>query len=211
MELPQHRSLLSRPRDLQPYDFDRNRLSPQALANSIEQLEREIEAGQCLELGCFQGVGSFGTEPDSFFEVWPVQIAFHSIAWYLGYELASGEQEGLLQFERIDRLFRGRPCSQCRARQLQEKALKKLRQLYEASGGLYPGDNAVRQRQWLEREREGIGVKLELWFGDRAYRFVCEGDRYFLAFRIVEFGWQRSRIFPSHNRLPRPKNPHRRS
>jgi hypothetical protein len=158
---------------------DRDRLSPQALVNSIDRLEREIEVGQCLELGRFPGVGSFGTEPESFFKAWPVQIAFHNIAWYLGFELASGEQEGLLQFERIDRLFRGRPCSQRRERRLQEKALKKLRQLYEASGGLYLGDNAVRQRQWLEGEREESGVRLELWFGDRAYRFVCEGDRRF--------------------------------
>ena len=67
-----------------------------ALAKTIDRLEQEIEQGQCLELQRFAGVGSHGTEPEKLFQAWPVQIVFHNIGWYLGYEVASGDKKGLL-------------------------------------------------------------------------------------------------------------------
>ena len=62
-----------------------------------------------LELKRFAGGGRFTDEPDQFFKVWPLQIVFHNIGWYLGYEIAAGPNAGLLEFERLDRLFRGHP------------------------------------------------------------------------------------------------------
>jgi hypothetical protein len=84
------------------------KLLPQsALAKNVEKLEEEIEQGQLLELKRFSGVGRFTDDRDEFFRVYPLQIVFHNIGWYLGYEIAEGENKGLLQFERLDRLFRG--------------------------------------------------------------------------------------------------------
>lgn len=49
--------------------------------------------------------------------------------------------KGLLQFERLDRLFRGIPQSQKRELNLQRKALDRLHQLYQACGSLYLVDH----------------------------------------------------------------------
>ena len=167
------------------YNFpiaNQNHLPGEALANTISQLEQEIEQGQCLELQRFPGVGRHGTEPDSFIQVWPVQMVFHTIGWYLGYEVASGPQKGLLGFERLDRLFRGRPVGQSRSRTQQEQSVKHLQQLFQASGGLFLGTHPAHQRQWLQgtaAQRLELSVTLELWCNDHIFRFISEGDQRF--------------------------------
>jgi len=157
-------------------------LPKEALLNTIDRLEQEIEQGQCLELQRFQGGARHGCEPESFMQVWPVQMVFHNIGWYLGYEIANGSQAGLLCFERLDRLFRGQPLAQCRDRAVQDRACVHLQKLFKASGGLFLGDNPKHQRQWLSGKRDqpqDIRVMAELWFSDRAFQFVREGDQRF--------------------------------
>jgi len=166
------------------YNFsitNQKHLPSEALANTIDRLEQEIEQGQCLELQRFAGVGRHGTEPDTFFLAWPVQMVFHNIGWYLGYEMATGDQKGLFAFQRLDRLFRGRPGGQQRDRKAQERACQHLEELFKASGGLFLGENASHQRQWLSGQTDspGLTVLLELWCTDRAFRFISEGDQRF--------------------------------
>lgn len=172
------------------YNFsitNHSHLPRESLANTIDRLEQEIEAGQCLELKRFQGVGSYGTEPETFFQAWPVQIVFYNIGWYLGYEVASdeqrdpGHQKGLLAFERLDRLFRGRSGGPQRDRRAQERACQQLEQLFKASGGLFLGTNAHDQRQWLQGQPtcQALSQTLELWCNDRVFRFISEGDQRF--------------------------------
>jgi len=156
-------------------------LLPQStLARNIETLEEEIEQGQLLELKRFSGVGSFTDDRNEFFQVYPLQIVFHNIGWYLGYEIAEGENKGLLQFERLDRLFRGYARSLKRNRSEQEKSLHRLQSLYEACGGLYLGRNVVDQRQFLSKaDRDSVCMTVELWFNDYTFRFVSEGTQRF--------------------------------
>ena len=167
------------------YNFtitNQHHLPSEALSNTVERLEQEIEQGQCLELGRFAGVGSHGTEPESFFQAWPVQIVFHNIGWYLGYEVASGEKKGLLAFERLDRLFRGYRGGPQRDGKAQAKACQHLQSLFQASGGLFLGIEPKHQQQWIKgtiSQRKEISVILELWCNDRSFRFICEGDQRF--------------------------------
>jgi predicted kinase len=167
------------------YNFsitNHSHLPPESLAKTIDRLEREIEQGQSLELKRFPGVGSHGTEPETFFQAWPVQIVFHNIGWYLGYEMLSGDQKGLLAFERLDRLFRGRSGGPTRHANAQERACEALEQLFRASGGLFLGTNAHDQRQWLQGSPEqcqALSQTLELWCNDEVFRFISEGDQRF--------------------------------
>lgn len=177
-------------------------LAPTALANTVTQLEQEIEQGDCLELQRFVGAARHGTEPESFFLAWPIQIVFQNIGWYLGYEVADGPKRGLLCFDRLDRLFRGRSVGRRRDRALQESACLQLQQLFQASGGLFLGDNPQQQRQWLsgkKAQRQEIQQVLELWFTDRAFRFVSEGDQRFPPDQI--------RFSPRLSSPPRSGNP----
>lgn len=159
------------------------KLLPQsALARNIEKLEEEIEQGQLLELKRFSGVGRFADDRDEFFRVYPLQIVFHNIGWYLGYEMAEGENKGLLQFERLDRLFRGYAQSSKRDLNDQETALHKLQSLYQACGGLYLGRSAADQRHFLSKtsaHRNSVCIVVELWFNDHTFRFVSEGTQRF--------------------------------
>ncbi|MBD2206886.1 WYL domain-containing protein [Calothrix sp. FACHB-1219] len=158
-------------------------LLPQsALAREIEKLEDEIEQGQLLELKRFSGVGRYAEEQEEFFRIWPLQIVFHNIGWYLGFEIAEGQNQGLLQFERLDRLFRGYPQSNKRDRSQQDKSLKKLQYLYQACGGLYLGTSAADQRQFLSKSlsnRDAVSITVELWFNDYTFRFISEGTQRF--------------------------------
>ncbi len=161
---------------------DVDRLPPAALARTLTQLEQEIEAGQLLELNRFVGVGRFETTDDGFFQAWPLQIVFHNIAWYLAYERADGPEVGLLQFERLARLFRGRPQSQKRDGAIQRQALQRLQRLYQASGGLYLGHSAKMQRQFLSPRPDTqaqAALMLELWFTDALFAFISEGTQRF--------------------------------
>ncbi|MDL5051963.1 WYL domain-containing protein [Oscillatoria laete-virens NRMC-F 0139] len=160
-----------------------SQLLPQsALAKNIEKLEDEIEQGQVLELKRFSGVGRYSDNQDKFFRVCPLQIVFHNIGWYLGFEIIEGEGKGLLQFERLDRLFRGYPQPNKRDRRDQQKSLHKLQCLYQACGGLYLGRSASEQRQFLSKTpaiRDAVCMTVELWFNDHAFRFVSEGTQRF--------------------------------
>ena len=157
-------------------------LPTSAIARMPDQLEAEIESGQLLELKRFAKVKRFDEQPDDFFLAWPLQIVFHNIAWYLGYEVADGPEAGLLQFERLDRLFRCRP--QPRQRELleQQRSLHRLQRLYQSCSGLYLGTSAKAQKQFLSRNpevREAVSIQLELWFTDKIFSFISEGTQRF--------------------------------
>jgi predicted kinase len=153
-----------------------------AIARHPERLAADIETGQLLELNRFVGVGRFTDPPTGFFQAWPLQIVFHNIAWYLGYEIATGPQAGLLQFERLDRLFRGHSLPKQRPQAAQRQALQRLQRLYLASGGLYLGSDPQQQRQFLNPDPQGRAAAtllLELWFSDRIFAFISEGTQRF--------------------------------
>ena len=198
--------------DLKPYPVralynftitDQKHLPKDALANTIDRLEQEIEQGQCLELQRYLGVGRHGTESEPFFEAWPVQIVFHNIGWYLGYEVASGEKKGLLAFERLDRLFRGYIGGFQRDRKAQERSAQQLEKLFQASGGLFLGKDPKQQQQWLKgnaTQRKAISTTLELWCNDYSFSFISEGDQRFPPHQI-----QLSPRLPESTHLSNPK------
>jgi len=111
-----------------------------------------------------------------------LQLVFHQIAWYLGCEYQSEARRGLLRFERLDRLFLNQRHCATRSRKEQETALKRLHKLYDASAGIFLGNDPALQRGFLSRhaaERSQAEMVMELWFSDRIFPFVSEGTRRF--------------------------------
>lgn len=170
-------------------------LPSSALLHTLPQLEQDIQQGRLLELNCFSEAGSFCDEPEGFFLAWPLQIVFYNIAWYLGYEIADGSSKpGLLQFQRVDRLFRGRPQHKIRDRTQQLAALTQLQSLQALCSGLYLGTSCRKQQLVLSKHphHETAFTVLELWFSDRVFKFVSEGSQ---------------RFHPQHMQMsPRPGN-----
>ncbi|KAF3887648.1 MULTISPECIES: WYL domain-containing protein [Nostocales] len=161
-----------------------------ALANKQlqSQLEDAIARGQLLELNRFIDGGRYAGDEKSFFLVYPLQIVFHNLAWYLGYECVGGKEPGLLRFERLDRLFLGQPQNQARSRQEQEESLQRLQTLLKASAGLFLGYSVADQRQFLKQDKKKrslVCVTVELWFNDAIYKFVVEGTKRFAQIKMT--------------------------
>ncbi|MBD2578299.1 AAA family ATPase [Oscillatoria sp. FACHB-1406] len=146
-----------------------------SLARQPERVEEAILAGECWEFHRFQGVGGYATDSEECFCAYPLQLRFHNIAWYLGYE----EVGGLLRFERLERLFLGRQVVENRrSREVQVRSLRRLIKLYDASVGLFLGNSAALQQQFLAAE-EGARVTVELWASDKSFCFIAEGTQRF--------------------------------
>jgi hypothetical protein len=77
-----------------------------AHSNQLEKLETAISKRKAIRLQ-IQYKGKFRKKMDSRAdksEVWPLQILFHNIAWYLAYESKEPDSLGLLTVARLDRL-----------------------------------------------------------------------------------------------------------
>lgn len=161
-----------------------------ALLNRLEFLEDAITNGKLLELKRFTGTPKFDIEQEEndLFCAYPLQIVFHNIAWYLGYEHYQSGKTGLFEYQRLDRLSSKRDCGQTRGRKLQEKSLKKLNKLYHASAGILLGKSVSDQQKFLSTnrlEREQIEIVIELWCNDYSFNFIREGTRRFSTEKIA--------------------------
>jgi predicted kinase/predicted DNA-binding transcriptional regulator YafY len=159
--------------------IDVKSLPASALSKNLEKLETAIAQGELLELSRLPGSAKYRGYEERFFKVWPLQIVFYNQAWYLAFEC---EFDQLFQFGRLDRLFMGWSQGQRRERKFQEKSLKKLQKLQEASAGLFLGHSASDQRLFLSRnqgERSQVEVTVELWCNEQSFRFISEGTKRF--------------------------------
>ncbi|QHV00595.1 AAA family ATPase [Synechocystis sp. CACIAM 05] len=161
---------------------DLDSLPCSSLAGRIHEVEQAIENAYQLEVKYFKGVGRFTKESDNFFIIYPIQLVFHNIGWYLGFEMTDGEQSGLFKFERIDRLFLSKVIPIARSPEEQILALQKLETLYQSCGGIFLGNSVTDQKNYLShkaQQKKSVEIEIELWFSDYMFRFVSEGNKRF--------------------------------
>ncbi|WP_138505241.1 WYL domain-containing protein [Nostoc sp. PA-18-2419] len=166
---------------------DEKHLHETSLLQKLPYLEAAILNGELLELNRFGGSAKYEGDANSFIHVYPLQIVFHNLAWYLGFECIVGEEAGLLRFERLDRLFLGNAQNQFRSRQSQQKSLEKLHKLLKGSVGIFLGNSTSDQRKFLSQDkaiRSQICITIELWFNDKTYRFIIEGTKRFSQIKM---------------------------
>jgi hypothetical protein len=121
--------------------------------------------------------------------VWPLQILFHNIGWYLAYELMA--LPNLLTVARLDRI------QLISARLRQQRSLKEMRvsqrrldNLCRRTGGIFLGDNHIQQRALAEEYLSDHKIKKLLQDGTLAVvRFHCSS-------RIYSFIRSGSRRYP---------------
>jgi predicted kinase/predicted DNA-binding transcriptional regulator YafY len=148
----------------------------------LDELTAAITSGKALEIDRFAGTGYFPGDPhlNQPFQIWPLQLVFHNIGWYLGYECANGAQAHLLKFERLDRIFIRRILDKQRTITAQKQALSQLETLYKASGSLFVGNSVKEQQKYLDKkQRASVETVLELWCNDNIFRFISEGTKRF--------------------------------
>jgi len=155
-------------------------LSESSLARNTKDLEQAIEEGKLLKLNRMTPQGK--DEANTSFWAYPLQIIFHNMSWYLGFEQFEGETKGLLALERLDWLLIDQWDWQSRSRSAQLKSLNRLITLYQCCGSSFLGDNPNCQQQYLSQEasdREQVEVTIELWLRDAMFRLVSEGTNRF--------------------------------
>jgi predicted kinase len=169
---------------------------PDSLAaeRQAEALETAIVERRRIELERYASVGSFADSPTGSFRVWPLQLLFHNIGWYLVYEAdAIGTGDGLIRSERIDRLaLRRSERGNRRGDDAHTQALKRLELLLHHSGGIYFGDNLDAQLR-LASPNPRLRAKQLI-----TLRFCCQG----WCFAFIREGLQRYPI--EHTRFSKP-------
>ncbi|MCS5693416.1 WYL domain-containing protein [Cyanobium sp. FGCU-6] len=169
---------------------------PDSLAaeRQAEALETAIVERRRIELERYVSVGSFADSPDGAFRVWPLQLLFHNIGWYLVYEEdAIGTGVGLIRSERIDRLaLRRSERGNRRSDEAHSQALRRLELLLHHSGGIYFGSDLKTQLRLASPNARLRARQLV------TLRFCCQG----WCFAFIREGLQRYPI--EHTRFSRP-------
>ena len=158
-----------------------------AVPQQAERLEAAIAGGQRLLLERFSDAARFEDSEAEPMQVWPLQLLFHNIGWYLAYEEdAVGRDHGLIRTERLDRLALRRVDSGfTRPLAVRTAALARLMRLLELSGGIYFGDDRQAQERLTGAAAEHLSALLttvRFRCTPRVYRFLREGlQRYPLS------------------------------
>jgi predicted kinase len=158
-----------------------------AVPEQAEKLEAAIASGQRVLLERFSDAADHGEEPKRPVHVWPIQLLFHNIGWYVAYEDdAVGHERGLIRTERLDRLaLRQVDSGFRRSPEQRADAVRRLARLMELSGGIYFGDDAAAQEQLCEAsplELAKLLTTVRFRCTLRVYRFLREGlQRYPLS------------------------------
>lgn len=156
----------------------------------FEPLEEAIKTGELLEFTYVEGSTKWIEKRPLIFRAYPLQIVFHNIAWYLGYEIEKGQNNGLLKFERIDRITFSNTQTKRDLKQ-QKKSLDNLGKLYTASAGLFLGDDVKEQQDFLKNaeRRKQLEIKIVLYATNDSFRFICEGNQRFNKIKMSKPDW----------------------
>ena len=154
-----------------------------SLANSkhTERLEDAIRLNHLIEIEFFSSSAKFSnSKKEKFVEVWPIQLIFHNIGWYLAYELKEfSSSKGLIQTVRLDRIsLRKIDFSRKRTENETSKSIDRLNKLIEVSGGIYFGDSLEDQNKIInskDKELEKNLVTVRFRAKENIYKFLREG------------------------------------
>jgi hypothetical protein len=142
------------------------------LANPLqaEKLEEAIAANQRVVLERFSQAAQYDDSATGELRVWPLQLVFHNIGWYLAYEEdAVGRECGLIRTERLDRLaLRQVDAGFARPAEARRQGVERLSRLMEMSGGIYFGDELEAQLELCQDDQELARAQLV------TVRFLCK-------------------------------------
>lgn len=118
-----------------------------AAPHRAEAIERAIATRRRVLLRRFPWAGSHAESPSGELRVWPLQLIFHNVGWYLLFEEDHlGREQGLIRSERLDRLSLVPAQGDLhRSDEAHAAALARLERLLHVSGGIYFGEELETQ------------------------------------------------------------------
>lgn len=179
-----------------------------AAPRRAEAIEAAIVEHRRVLLQRYPGVGSFADSPAGELRVWPLQLIFHNVGWYLLFEEDQvGREQGLIRSERLDRLAMARGDGDLRRNPEQHAAaINRLERLLHHSGGIFFGSDLEQQlavaSSSVQRRTQAL-VTLRFCCSPWAFAFIREGlQRY--PIEHTRF----SRPLPGDSWWHHPKAPH---
>jgi hypothetical protein len=151
-----------------------------AAPRRADAIEAAIVEHRRVLLERYPGVGSFADSPDGALRVWPLQLIFHNVGWYLLYEEDQvGYEQGLIRSERLDRLaLRSSDGGLRRSNEEHSAALARLERLLHHSGGIYFGSDLEQQlaigSPSAQRRSQAL-ITLRFFCAPWAFAFIREG------------------------------------
>ena len=151
-----------------------------AAPRRADAIEAAIVEHRRVLLERYQGVGSFAGSPAGALRVWPLQLIFHNVGWYLLYEEDQvGHEQGLIRSERLDRLaLRSSDGGLRRSQEEHSAALARLERLLHHSGGIYFGADLEQQLAIASpsaQRRSQMLTTLRFCCAPWAFAFIREG------------------------------------
>jgi len=160
-----------------------------AVAAQAEKIEAAILNGERVMLERYKDAARFDDRPQitETLRVWPLQLLFHNIGWYLAFEMDEVAGPGLIRTERLDRLRLMRVTGTGRnARQPEQRrpSMKRLEQLLKYCSGIFFGDDLQAQLDLCSddpairnRPLRTLRIRCEDW----VFNFLREGVQRFPA------------------------------
>jgi len=151
-----------------------------AAPRRAEAIEAAIVAHRRVLLQRFAGVGRNPDSPQGELRVWPLQLIFHNVGWYLLFEHDQiGQEQGLIRSERLDRLaLRSAQSNLRRGAEQHAAAVARLERLLHHSGGIFFGSELEQQLAIAgpsAQRRSPALVMLRFWCAPWAFAFIREG------------------------------------
>ena len=141
------------------------------LFHKLDIVETAIVRGQAIEL--FRQSNYYGKSHLGFRRIWPLQLIYHDIAWYL---ICENYENGHLTVERVNRFTDHCKIIDVEARGLapQQQSLKIAHKLLKNGWGLFLGKP---EQQQAELQGTLKLQKVKVRFFEKVVGFILEGDR----------------------------------
>jgi hypothetical protein len=197
--------------------IDPDTISRQSMAHPDQMAKVERAIRNCLQIRLRRHNAQDASE-----QVWPRQILFHNIGWYLAFETPAPpvHHHGLLSVSRLDRLQllsvvdrigKGESLPPKKLLKAAQSAQQRLQRLCERTGGIYLGRDLAQQDQLACSELEpdtiadllakGTLVRVRFLCTAEIFGFIREGNNRFpleqmkISGPMPEDSWQSSGLF----------------
>ena len=149
----------------------------------INELEESITNGNRIVIERFKSASKFSdSRSGEIYPIWPLQLIFNNIAWYLAYEDYKGSVAdfGLIEVERLDRIaIKSIEINNIRNSLKRKKTFEMLNKFMEISGGIYFGTDLNIQKKIFNSSQKNIDldlfVKVRFLASEKIYKFLREG------------------------------------
>ncbi len=175
------------------------------------RIDTAIVEHRRVQLERIQRASSHPNSPDGVLTIWPLQVLFHNIAWYLAYEeWHPGQEHGLIRTERLDRLQWIREDGSFRRDEDDHhQALHRLGRLLQVCGGIFFGEDLVAQLDLASpspaRQRRQLNNTLRFSCQEASFAFIREASQKFPARQIryskpitANAGWKVDKLHCLH-------------